>query len=115
MPRAGYSRRNSASDVRLLVLVSALVLAFAVIPYSLLKGLPSPCLFHLLGLGNCPGCGMTRALWQLMHGHFAAALDLNWRVLIAAPILVWVYAQWIFRTIGIASRSGDLPRRPKIL
>ena len=53
---------------------------------------------------------MTRALWQLLHGHFGAALDLNWRVLIAAPIIAWVFGGLVFRTIGIAGRSGDLPR-----
>jgi hypothetical protein len=53
---------------------------------------------------------MTRALWQLMHGHFAAAIDLNWRVLIAAPILIWVFGKYVVKTLGIAGRSGDAAR-----
>jgi hypothetical protein len=109
MQRADLSRRNSAR-FRLLLIISALALAFALVPYGILKQMPSPCLFRLVGLGHCPGCGMTRALWQLMHGHFAAAIDLNWRVLIAAPILVWVFGKYVVKTLGIAGRSGDAAR-----
>jgi len=31
------------------------------------------CLFHQLTGLNCPGCGSTRALYALLHGHFQAA------------------------------------------
>ena len=35
------------------------------------------CQFHRLTGLNCPGCGMTRALYALLHGHFSAALRDN--------------------------------------
>jgi len=35
------------------------------------------CQFHRLTGLNCPGCGMTRALYALAHGHWAAALRDN--------------------------------------
>ena len=36
-----------------------------------------PCMFHKLTGLNCPGCGTTRALHQLLHGHIGAAFRLN--------------------------------------
>ncbi len=35
------------------------------------------CQFHKLTGLNCPGCGMTRALYALLHGDFSAALHDN--------------------------------------
>ena len=35
------------------------------------------CLFHQLTGFNCPGCGMTRALYALLHGNFLLALKDN--------------------------------------
>lgn len=35
------------------------------------------CQFHRLTGLNCPGCGMTRAVYALLHGEFLAALRDN--------------------------------------
>jgi len=35
------------------------------------------CLFHALTGLNCPGCGATRAAYQLLHGHLLRALQDN--------------------------------------
>ena len=35
------------------------------------------CLFHALTGLNCPGCGATRAAYQLLHGHLLRALHDN--------------------------------------
>ena len=36
-----------------------------------------PCLFHKWTGLHCPGCGNTRALHALLHGHIGASLSYN--------------------------------------
>jgi len=49
-----------------------------------------PCLFHKLTGLYCSGCGTTRALHQLLHGHVLEALRLNPFTMIALPIVAVV-------------------------
>jgi len=44
------------------------------------------CQFHRLTGLNCPGCGMTRALYALLHGDFVTALQDNALLVIAIPV-----------------------------
>jgi Protein of unknown function (DUF2752) len=50
------------------------------------------CAFHALTGLNCPGCGMTRALYALLHGNFPVALKDN--------------ALLVLALLGLAVRSG---------
>jgi hypothetical protein len=54
------------------------------------------CLFHSLTGLNCPGCGMTRALYALLHGNLRLALKDNalFVLTFAAPILASVRFLW---------------------
>jgi uncharacterized iron-regulated membrane protein len=48
------------------------------------------CLFHSLTGWNCPGCGATRAAYQLLHGHLLRALHDNALfVLMLAALAIW--------------------------
>ena len=51
------------------------------------NGYPS-CPFRALTGLLCPGCGTTRSLHQLLHGHPVNAFELNPLVFIATPILL---------------------------
>jgi hypothetical protein len=60
----------------------------------------------------CPGCGGTRALAALLHGHFADALHLNPLVVILLPfVLTFLSVAW-FRAL----RSAEFrwPRVPGV-
>ena len=50
------------------------------------------CQFHRLTGLNCPGCGMTRALYALLHGNFLLALKDN--------------ALFIFTIVFLAARGA---------
>ena len=45
---------------------------------------------HLL----CPGCGGTRALYQLLHGNPEEAFRMNALVTLAAPVVVAWFLYW---------------------
>lgn len=61
--------------------------ASAVVPTRSLQSLPPLCPSRWIGL-HCPGCGMTRALNLLLHGHVRASLACNSRVILVALLLV---------------------------
>lgn len=67
-----------------------LILLFFVNP-SEVNWLPR-CYFHELTGLHCPGCGTTRAYYQLLHGHVATALSLNALTVLGLPLLIYVAA-----------------------
>jgi hypothetical protein len=55
------------------------------------------CLFHRLTGWNCPGCGSTRALHQLLHGHVSAALRCNALLILSLPCVAYISLRQFFR------------------
>ena len=57
------------------------------------------CVFHSLTGWQCPGCGTTRALHQLLHGHFRDAFRFNAMLFVFAPFLATAAAkpEWFRR------------------
>jgi Protein of unknown function (DUF2752) len=57
-----------------------------------------PCMFRTLTGLECPGCGTTRALHQLLHGEVAAAFALNPMLFAVAPFAAIATASRRFAT-----------------
>ena len=103
MPTELMYRRSTVVVVWLLLIAGAAYLFmfepgrtgfFPLCPFRLLTGLP------------CPGCGSTRALHQLLHGHFATAFMLNPLLLIAIPFLIWAFLRY-----SLIVMRGGVPRK----
>ena len=65
-----------------------------------------PCPFRAFTGFECPGCGSTRALHQLLHGDVTTAVALNPLLLVFAPILGYA----LLSTVVLAVRGRPLPR-----
>ena len=57
------------------------------------------CLFHALTGWNCPGCGATRAAYQLLHGHLLRALHDNELFVLALAALTAQSAWLVMKKI----------------
>ncbi|HET9478154.1 MAG TPA: DUF2752 domain-containing protein [Pyrinomonadaceae bacterium] len=103
MPTEFMYRRSTVIGIWLLLIAGA-VYAFVFEPGR--TGFFPSCPFRVLTGLTCPGCGATRALHEMLHGHFEAAFMLNPLLLLALPLLL--YALLRYSTIAM---RGRLPRR----
>jgi hypothetical protein len=63
------------------------------------------CPFRSLTGFTCPGCGTTRALHQILHGHFATAFTLNPLLLLAIPFILFAFIRY-----SVIVMRGGVPR-----
>ena len=69
------------------------------------------CEFHRLTGLNCPGCGGTRALYALLHGHWAVALRDN-ALLVGGLVFLAVRGGWFAVRKFCGRASGEfIPAR----
>lgn len=59
------------------------------------SGLFPPCIFLSVTGLECPGCGSTRCIHQMLNGNFQEATDLNLLTVIAMPWLLWRFGRWL--------------------
>lgn len=57
------------------------------------------CLFKNIFGTECYGCGMTRAVFSLMHFDFSNAYAYNKLVVVVAPVLAYIYLKEVIKTI----------------
>jgi hypothetical protein len=58
------------------------------------------CPFHAMTGLWCPGCGMTRATYAMLHGHLGAAFSANLFLPAFLLLVVAGWATWFLPTIG---------------
>ena len=63
------------------------------------------CMFRFFTGFTCPGCGTTRALHQILHGHFLTAFTLNPLFMIAIPFLLFAFLRYTVTVL-----RGGVPR-----
>jgi len=85
------SASSSSSSFRLaaiiLAIIAAVLAALVFFFNPATHGFYPVCQFHRLTGLNCPGCGMTRALYALLHGDPATAFRDNALLVLALPAL----------------------------
>jgi hypothetical protein len=101
--------RNAGTYAR--ALLAPLVSAVAWFYYPYCGRGPVLCVWRRLFHVHCPGCGLTRAMCLLAHGHYADAIAMNWRVLPAIAILLGVSWHATSGILGGARRSLPTPVR----
>jgi len=83
-----------AATVVLLAAGCAMLLRFPPTEYTFYPECP---IHHFFGI-LCPGCGTTRALAALLHGHIAEALAFNALTTLLAPVaLLWTLLSYLLR------------------
>jgi len=68
-----------------------LPLIFIAVPTSWFESHRSICLIRTLFGVPCPGCGMTRAISCVFHGHFKRAFQYNKLVVVVFPLLCYCW------------------------
>src|SRR5919106_4458948 len=63
------------------------------------------CPFRFLTSFQCPGCGTTRALHQILHGHIVTAFTLNPLFLISIPFILFAFLRY-----SVIVMRGGVPR-----
>jgi hypothetical protein len=53
------------------------------------------CPFHAMTGAWCPGCGSLRAVNDLTHGDLLAAASSNLVLVLALPVLAWLWVDWL--------------------
>lgn len=74
---------------RLLILLGVLIGIIIIVVYSTIDPMRYkvmlPCSFKLLTGLQCPACGMQRALYAMLHGHWREAIEYNYFFIFSVP------------------------------
>ena len=71
-----------------------------------------PCPFHAATGWYCPGCGSTRGLHLLLHGHLLAACRMNTFMVLCVPYLAFAYLTFAARVCFPQARRANPNLKP---
>lgn len=57
----------------------------------------------------CPGCGGTRAVYELAHGDVVGALAMNPLFTLSVPLLAVLWVRWVLRGQGKVLKEWPFP------
>ena len=104
-----HSHNSLRVAIIAVTVLSGLVVLFVFDPSR--HGFYPKCLFHSLTGLHCPGCGSTRALYEVVHGHVGAAFALNPLIVVLVPFLLcgWVVQKLWQKNLQPAERLFSKP------
>jgi hypothetical protein len=83
---------------RLVLFIAGPVVLFFTSPAAL-AAMPDLCVWKWILARECWGCGMTRAFVAILHGDIARAIEFNWRVIVAFPLIAFLAARSMWRDV----------------
>jgi hypothetical protein len=104
------SRQLALAAVVWLGLAAGSIFLFFFNPSSPSNQFFPQCPFRLLTGWQCPGCGSTRAFYQLLHLHPVAAFKFNPLMVLTLPFLVFIFLRFTSSAIlGKPQRALSIP------
>ncbi len=92
--------KNRKFGIDILLLIMFPVLFYAAVKILMLSN-NSICLFKFITGHECWGCGITRAFNELFSLHFQKAYEYNPRIIIVAPLMLFIWISTLIREIKL--------------
>lgn len=99
-------QKLSTRDLSTILLTAGLLTVYFLPTDFLFHNSTSFCIHKNLLHFDCPGCGMTRALFSLLHGHFRQAILFNIAIAPLTILIIQHYLSYILPT-----RPNDIFRK----
>ncbi|MFH1197913.1 MAG: DUF2752 domain-containing protein [bacterium] len=73
-------------NLEAIIWIAALIYLIVINPFG--SGHLDLCFFHLVGIENCPGCGLGKSVSFLFHGDLVNSLEMHPLGIIAAVLIL---------------------------
>lgn len=84
--RISFFRKINIKILSSVVMLTTLGILYLIPAHFLFGAHTSFCIFHKIWNIDCPGCGVTRAIYSFLHGDIIVACRLNLAILSIMPI-----------------------------